>query len=331
MDGIEDVEACLDEIRNQRLNCAAGVDECLPLRMSVNPTIDPAVEGLKQIAISVGRQERRILRAEVRAGHEDHGDPVSHGLPDEFQVSERDLALAFEDFLHVLSPCDRADVPLRHVPNALRVLQERRGHERDIAEPGAAEVCDDGVRGVLMEVVRGLAQVFQVVVPDRLELLEVVLHLQVRIVNGRLAHDGVEVEPVFGHAAAWRSGLVALRVHEDVAVRLGIGVELAGHEHGRAVECHPRLPVLVLEAEQSLAHPQPDAVNAQRLLEIVGDLAQHLVRLDSLHRLVRSAETEGLSQPAHDTDLCARRGRGAQINRRPVGFLMAQSGLHAFA
>ena len=107
-------------------------------------------------------------------------------------------------------------VPLADVADALRVLEERRGHQRDVAERRAAEVGDHGAAGRAGGVDVGLDR-RQVGFGDRPELLEVVLDVQLVVVEVLLADDRVEeVEPL-GHAAARRGREVALGIDQGVA------------------------------------------------------------------------------------------------------------------
>ena len=48
---IEDVEPGLDEILDQRLHTATGVDEGLPTGVRVHPVVHPLVEGLEELTI----------------------------------------------------------------------------------------------------------------------------------------------------------------------------------------------------------------------------------------------------------------------------------------
>ena len=63
-----------------------------------------------------------------------------------------------------------------------------------------------------------------------------------------------------------------------------------------------RLPALVPEAKQGLAAAQPDHVHPERVQQIGRDLAQHLVRLDDLHRRAGRVELQRLPQ---QVDRCA--------------------------
>ena len=168
-------------------------------------------------------------------------------------------------------------------------------------------------------------------VGDRAELLQVVLDVQLLVVDRLLADDGVEVEAALGHSAAGRRRAVALGIHEDVAVGLRLGVEAAGHQHRRAVEGGPRLPVLVLEAEQRLGAAQADHVHPQRLLQVGGDLAEHLVGLGHFDRRAGRVELQCLAELVHAADVHARHGTGAEVQGDAVRLLMVQGRFDALA
>ncbi len=178
----------------------------------------------------------------------------------------------------------------------------------------------------------GLAgEVLQQVVGDRAELLQIVLDVQFGVVDRLLADDRVEIEPALGHPPAGLQRAVVLGIHEDVAAGLGPGVEAAGHQHGRAVEGGPRLPVLILEAEERLGPAQADHVHAQGVLQVGGDFAQHLIRLDDFDRRARRVELQCLPEPVHAADVHPGDGAAAEVQGNVVGLLMVQGGFDALA
>ena len=146
------------------------------------------------------------------------------------------------------------------------------------------------------------------------------------VVDRLLAGDAVEIEPALGHPSAGRNARVALGIEQDVAVGVGHGVEPFGHEHGRAVEGGPRLPAGVLEAEHVPPPAQGNDVHPQGLLQIGGDLAQHLIRLDDLDRRARRVESQRLAELVHAADLHARDGACTQVQRHVVGLFVVQGG-----
>ena len=80
---------------------------------------------------------------------------------------------------------------------------------------------------------------------------------------------------------------------------LGAGSVLnpAGTKHRRAVEGGPGLPIGVLEAEHGPRPAQGHHVHAQGVLQVGGDLAEHLVGLDHFDRRARPVQPQGLAEP----------------------------------
>ena len=77
---------------------------------------------------------------------------------------------------------------------------------------------------------------------------------------------------------------------------------------------------LVLEAEERLGAAQADHVHAQRLLQVGGDLAEHLVGLGHFDRRAGRIELQRLAELVHAADVHARhrRWRPGPGGRDPV-------------
>ena len=118
-----------------------------------------------------------------------------------YQVPQRDLGLTLEDPVDVIPPALERHVPLADVANSLGILEERCGHQGDVAQRRAAEVRDHGpsggTRGVHVDLDRG-----QVGIGHRLKLLQVVRDVQVVVVEVLLADDRVEEVKPSGHPPA---------------------------------------------------------------------------------------------------------------------------------
>ena len=110
-------------------------------------------------------------------------------------------------------------------------------------------------------------------------------------------------------------------IDQRVAVRVDRHVELPGHEHFQPVE-GPGLPVLVLEAEHRLPPEHALDVDAQRLLQVLVQQPQHLVRLVDLHRPL--LQPVMVAQRGHATDVNARHRRAAEVDRHPVRLFVVQ-------
>jgi hypothetical protein len=116
------------------------VNEGLPRSVLVNPFVDPEVEGLVQIAVGLGGNERTVLRPKVGAGYESDCNLVAHNLVNLFQIGETDLALALKDFIYVIATRCRADVPLLHVADSFGVFHPGTRDQSNVTEPSAAKV-----------------------------------------------------------------------------------------------------------------------------------------------------------------------------------------------
>ena len=148
------------------------------------------------------------------------------------------------------------------------MLQPGRRHQGDVAEGCAAEVGHDRPIALAPQALGLAGVVLQVGVADRTELLEVVLDAETLLVDRLLPRDAVEIEPALGHPPAGRHALVALGIEQDVAVGIGLSVEMLGDQHRRAIEGSPRLPARVLEAEHVPPSAQGDGVHAQGVLQV---------------------------------------------------------------
>ncbi len=236
-----------------------------------------------------------------------------------------------EQLVDVVEPGDGAHVPFGDVADALRVSQPGGGHQGDVAEGRAAEIGHDRPIALLPQPLGLGGEMFEQGIGDRAEFLEVVLDVELFVVDRRLADDGVEVESALGHPPAGRQRVVALGIHEDVAVWFRLGVEAAGDEDRRAVEGGPRLPVVVAEAEERLGPAQSDGVHAQRVEQVGGDLAQHLIGLDDFDRRARRIELQCLAEPIHAADVHARGRGGAEVQGDAVRLLVIDGGFNALS
>ncbi len=197
---------------------------------------------------------------------------VADGLVEPAQVGQGDLGLAAEDLADVVEAGHGADVPLFDVADAFGVFQERSGHQRDVAEGRAAEIGDDCLVGLAVQPIRLRGEVLQVLVAHRAELFQVVLRIEAILVDRLLANNRIEIVPALGHPAAGRRRTVALGIHEDVAVGLGLGVKIAGDEHRSAVEQRPWLPIRIFISEHVFPPPDADRVDAEGFHQVWTDL-----------------------------------------------------------
>ncbi len=128
-----------------------------------------------------------------------------------------------------------------------------------------------------------LAPVFFLLGLHRPELLEVVLHIEVVLIDVILPDDRVEEITGARHVAAGRCRAVALRI--DVgAIRAFIDLEVAGNQHVLSPRSAPWLPVLVDEAEDGAVGKHRSGIDAHRVEQVVLDEAEHLVGFADFHR-----------------------------------------------
>ena len=298
LDRIQDVKAGFDEVRDQLVHRAAGMNERLPLRFGVDQGIHAFVEGLEQIPIRGFGNEGAALGSKVGAGNHGRVDQVAEQVDQRGDVLLGDLALPFEHGPHVVLAGHRRDVPLLNVADAFGVFQERRRNQGDVAERGAGHTQHVAAVRTLQQPVAHGAVVGQVFLAEQPELLQVVLRVQLVLVDRILANHGVEEVSARRHAAAGRRRRVAFGIDVRVAGFVLGDDEVAGDEHLGAVVQRERLPAAGHGAEQRLAAGDADDVDAQRGPQFVVHFAQHLVRLDHLDAVIALAEHR-LAEPGH--------------------------------
>ena len=213
----------------------------------------------------------------------------------------------------------RQHVPFRHVPHALGVGEVGAGDEGDVAERGVHQRGEDRIFAVIHGA-RVLLDSIELGLGQRLVLLRVVLGVEMVEVDRLLPDDRIEEEPVLRHVPARRRARVTLGIDQRAALlRLDADAEPFRHEHLEPIE-GPGLPVAVLEAEHVGAAEQRRDVDADRVLEVVLDQAEHLVRLDDLHRpLLEAVIVPELGDAAH---MHAGHRRSAEVHRHAVGRAM---------
>ncbi len=83
---IQDIKPRIDEFRDQGQDRPIGMDEGLPVCVSVYPVIQHFVERLEQVLVGLNRHERSILRPEIRTGQKYDLHFVAHNLKNAFQI-----------------------------------------------------------------------------------------------------------------------------------------------------------------------------------------------------------------------------------------------------
>ena len=202
--------------------------------------------------------------------------------------------------------------------------EEGGGHEGDIAQAGSAEMGEHGPvgspQGGRLALPVGLFRL-----GHQAEFLEVILHVEVVLVVGRLADDAVEEVAGGRHVAAGGGRGIARGMHQHIAVGLDLVAEVFRHQHGLPPRGAELLPVLVGEAEDRLAREDAGDVDAHGILEVILHQTQHLVRLRHLDRALFQAVV--VAQFFHHGAVDAGDERASEINRYPVGLAMGQ-GIH---
>ena len=204
-------------------------------------------------------------------------------------------------------------------------------NQSDIPERRAPEVRQNGLIRLGVKPLRFNLEVFQIRIGDGPELFEVIFHIQFCIVDGILPGDAVEIEPALGQPAAGRNRLVPFRVHQDVAVRVRLGIETLGNQDRRARKSGPRFPAFVPESEHVGELAQAHHIHSQRLSQVRPDLSQHLVRLNHLDRRARLVQSQGLAQGVDRVHLHPGHSAGAQVQWNAVGFLVLKSKTYSFS
>ena len=111
---------------------------------------------------------------------------------DLLQILQGDLTLALEDLVDVLAPQTEAHIPLLDCSDPFRVREIHPGQSPYIAERRASKRSQDRLPS-RPQPLRFCLQIGQVCVPDRFELLCVIVDIQVVIIYRVLAFQSVEV------------------------------------------------------------------------------------------------------------------------------------------
>ena len=77
--------------------------------------------------------------------------------------------------------------------------------------------------------------------------------------------------------------------------------------------------------------PRPTTSTPRASMQIGGDLAEHLVRLDDLDRRAGRVEPQGLAELVHAADVHAGDRAAAQVEGHVVRLLVVQGGFDALA
>jgi len=134
---------------------------------------------------------------------------------------------------------------------------------------------------------------------------------------------GILVEPVEVEAAVGHAGHgAAVRMGKDqIAPRVGRGVERAGHLDRRSVEQLPGLPLFVADAECHGRALQADHVRPEPLHHRPLHLGQHLVEVVHPRRRV---DAQTLLELVVSGGGNARLARAAQVDRHAVRLAVVQ-------
>ncbi len=103
---------------------------------------------MKEAAVGLGRNQRPVLSAEIRACQVRNRHPVADGGIELLHIRQVNFRLAFEDFIDVIAPRTQADVPLLDVANSPRTFQCRSRHAGDIAERKRPQVEHQSLIGL---------------------------------------------------------------------------------------------------------------------------------------------------------------------------------------
>ncbi len=324
---IEDVEARFNEGLDEPLDRPAGVLEAAPCGVAVDPVAHRFVVGQPEFAEGRDGTETGRLRTEVGAANEEGVDRIADARMNALQVGEGDFALTRKHRVYIVAARTGRHIPFGDVSDAARVLHVGPGNQRDVAKGRAAEAGDQRAAAPprLRHIFRDLVEVAR---GERLELFQIVFRIQSLLVDGRLADNRVEEKAAFGHAPAGRHAAIPFRVNESVAGAVDVEFEAAANENLHAVEA-PRLPVLIAESEHVAAPVDALHIDPHRLLQVLIDHAEHLVRLVNLHRPFLQAIE--FAQPGHAGSVNASDGGAAEVDGDAIRGPVCQRFEHALA
>ena len=297
----------------------------------MDPAIDLLLVGEEQVAVGGRRAERTVLGAEIGAVGLDDRDLVVDGGMQQFQVLDGNLGLALEHGLDVIGAGHRRDIPFLDVADPLRLFQEGRRHQRDVAKGEAAKGAEQRLVGFAVQLVGQLQVMDQLAVADRPEFLEVVARIELVLVKRDLPQDGIEEITARRHVAAGGDAAVVARPLQQGSVGLVFGIEIHRDQDGRAIGHPPFLELLGRKAEHRPGAMHGDGIDAESLAQIRRDLAEHLVDLDDFDWRSRLVQSQPLPQLVDHADGNAGLETAAKVDRSLVRGLVPQHRGNPFA
>ena len=214
----------------------------------MDPIVDAPVVGRVKIIEGRAGAKLRILRAEIRAADHQHIDGISGDSGERLEILQRDLALVFEDLVHVAGVFQKDHIPFADVADALGVFEERGGHERDVTESGATDSGNHRA-GVAFDTLKFLFPVRDVGFAQEFEFFAVVDRIEVVLIDWLLTDNRVEEITGGRHVPARRNGSIAFRKYVNITGGFLAGAKPLGHENDLSPRRFPFSPVFLGESE----------------------------------------------------------------------------------
>ena len=150
------------------------------------------------------------------------------------------------------------------------------------------------------------------------EFLHVVFDPQVFLFEGLLPNNNVEIEPALRHPSGGGNRTIALRVEQQVAVRLRFSIESGRHQHRGVAKGFPLFPSRQREAECRPGANDQGGVDGQGIQKVRLDLTEHLERFDDFDGSTRRVQIEGLAQAVNGIYMHARHRGRTQVQRDTI-------------
>src|ERR1035437_566853 len=270
--------------------------------------------------------EGRGLRTEVCATEEEHVDGIANPLMDAVKDREPNFDLTRNHLVDVVATAARGNIPLRHIADTARILESRGRNQPNVSQCGAAKRGEKGkfprIGGANILINR-----VQLCLGYGLKFFQIVSRVQMIGIKMILPDYGIEEVETLRHAARRTSREIPLRIDQSVSIIGHRYIELTGHQYFQPIQ-RPRLPVLVLKAEQRLASEESLDVDAKLLLQIILDFAKHLERIKHLYGML--VQTEVVTQLRNAANVDSGGHAPAKVHGNVIRLAMIQRVHHAF-
>ena len=144
------------------------------------------------------------------------------------------------------------------------MFQRRSRHQSHISKR-STHAAHDYRSTSSVRLIGGLPQLLNIFLCEQLEFFQVILRVQFLFNDGGLTDDSVKKIAVLRHSPAWRRAHVALRIGQNIAVRIRGNSELLRYQHLKSVRHSPWFPITITESEDGLGAIDALHIHSHRL------------------------------------------------------------------